>query len=278
MMFAAIAPSMINAYAGNGFCDDSPLPVPSISPSEIDETLRPGESIDIEKTISPNSNECFFAEELTDVFFQCDDASLANLELGVGWNNLDPTRADETVGARENAEPGDYHCDVEFVLKYSEDFNSFASVSISVFQLVWITVPEPETEIHVHVDIKPESCPNPINTNSKGLLPVAILGNEVDVEDIDASTIQIAGVSPIRDNIEDVATPHTPDTAVGDPFDCSTEGPDGIDDLTLKFDMQEIVVALGLDNEPRGTVVVLVLTGNLLDGTPLEGYNLALVR
>ena len=107
---------------------------------------------------------------------------------------------------------------------------------------------------------------------------MAILGNEVDVSQIDVSSIQIAGVSPMKHNIEDVATPHTPDTEVVNPFDCSTEGPDGIDDLTLKFDMQEILEALGRDNAPRGTVVVLVLTGNLLDGTPIEGYDLALVR
>ncbi len=154
-----------------------------------------------------------------------------------------------------------------------------ASNSSPLRQTITVEVPELEPEIiHVHIDVKPESCPNPINTNSKGLLPVAILGNDVDVDQIDVDTILLAGVSPIRDNIEDVATPHTPVTSALNPFDCSTEGPDGIDDLTLKFDMQEIVLALELDNVPRGYVVVLVLTGNLLDGTPLLGYDLALVR
>jgi uncharacterized repeat protein (TIGR01451 family) len=129
--------------------------------------------------------------------------------------------------------------------------------------------------ILVHIDIKPESCPNPVNINSRGLLPVAILGNEVDVSQIDVSTIQLAGVSPIRDNIEDVATPHTPDTAVVNPNDCTIDGPDGIDDLTLKFDTQQVLDAL---DASRGDVIQVLLTGNLLDGTVIHSYDVIIIR
>ena len=60
----------------------------------------------------------------------------------------------------------------------------------------------------VDVDIKPTSCPNPLNVKSGGVLPVAILGTEdFDVAEIDASTVQLAGVSPLRWSIEDVAAP-----------------------------------------------------------------------
>ena len=155
-----------------------------------------------------------------------------------------------------------------------EPFQAFNSFPIEQEISVEVTELEPEI-LHVHIDIKPESCPNPINTNSRGLLPVAILGNEVDVNDIDVSTVRIAGVSPILHSIEDVATPHNPFTGVVNPLDCSTEGPDGIDDLTLKFDTQDVVAALGA---VRGDIIPVVLTGNLFDGTPIESYDVIIVR
>jgi hypothetical protein len=135
--------------------------------------------------------------------------------------------------------------------------------------------PEPDPIILVHVDVKPQSCPNPINTHSRGLLPVAILGNELDVSDIDPSTIRLEGVSPMRYDIEDVTTPHTPDTEILDPTDCTTDGPDGIDDLTLKFKMQEVVAAIGPVS--KGDVISVELEGQLLDGTPFEGYDIIII-
>ena len=117
----------------------------------------------------------------------------------------------------------------------------------------------------VSVDIKPGSCPNPLNVRSKGVLPVAVLGTEeFDVSETDLSTIQLAGVSPIRSGLEDVSTP-----VIEDECACTTEGGDGIDDLTLKFNTQEIVEALGEVSD--GDVMVLTLTGELLDGTLIEG-------
>jgi hypothetical protein len=66
-------------------------------------------------------------------------------------------------------------------------------------------VPETYT---VPFDIKPESCPNPLNTKSQGVLPVAILGTaDFDVNTIDAASIRLAGVAPVRSTVEDVATP-----------------------------------------------------------------------
>jgi hypothetical protein len=74
-------------------------------------------------------------------------------------------------------------------------------------------------------------------------------------------------VSPIRSNIEDVATPFD-----GELCDCTEEGSDGFDDLTLKFNKQEIIEALRNDNDAfnRGDTLILTLTGELLDGTPFE--------
>jgi len=121
--------------------------------------------------------------------------------------------------------------------------------------------------IIVSVDIKPGSCPNPINVNSNGLLPVAILGTaEFDVNNIDISTL------PARTQmhkIEDVATPF------GGPlinqFSCTEEGPDGFDDLIFK-----IPTSL-LNCLSDGTLASLTIDGFLNDGTPFTGFDLGFV-
>jgi len=120
------------------------------------------------------------------------------------------------------------------------------------------------------IDIKPQSCPNPLNVKKKGVLPVAILGTEdIDVTQIDPATIELEGVAPLRWDWEDVATPFEPFLGKEDCMeDCTTDGPDGWLDLTLKFDAQEVVAALGAVED--GECWVLTLTGNLLGGTPIE--------
>ena len=53
--------------------------------------------------------------------------------------------------------------------------------------------------VPVGIDIKPGSCPNPLNVKSKGVLPVAILGSEdVNVLEIVPTSIELAGVGAIR--------------------------------------------------------------------------------
>jgi len=124
----------------------------------------------------------------------------------------------------------------------------------------------------VAFDIKPQSCPNPLNVKSKGNIPVAILGTaDFDVLDIDPAEVRFEGVAPIRWAIEDVTTPIS-----GEPCDCTTEGPDGFDDLTLKFDAQELVLALG--SVANGDELELFITGNLLDGTPIEGSDCVIIK
>ncbi|MFZ2070029.1 MAG: hypothetical protein WAV32_00160 [Halobacteriota archaeon] len=130
--------------------------------------------------------------------------------------------------------------------------------------------PEP-SDLSVYVDIKPGSCPNPVNVRSGGVLPVAVLGTEeFDVAGIDVSTIRLtrgdAGVAPIRYSYEDVATPYEGVEACG----CHELTGDGYTDLTLKFDRQELVETLGLTDE-AGKTIPLTVTGSLLDGTVIEG-------
>lgn len=141
------------------------------------------------------------------------------------------------------------------------------------------TVVDEETEvcafIPVYVDIKPGSCPNPLNPKSRGVLPVAILGTDAfDVETVDPTTIRliregVAGeVAPLRWSYEDVATPF-----MGDLCDCHDLDGDGYLDLTLKFDTQETVDELELGSV-LGQMIQLTLTGNLTEdygGMPIRG-------
>jgi hypothetical protein len=127
--------------------------------------------------------------------------------------------------------------------------------------------------VFVDIDIKPQSCPNPLNTRSMGVLPIAILGSpDLDVTVIDLTSILLEGVMPIRSDVEDVASPVYERV---DTCDCTTKGADGFDDLTLKFDRQEIISALGRVND--GDELVLTLTANLMDRTCLEGFDCVII-
>lgn len=142
--------------------------------------------------------------------------------------------------------------------------------------------------IEVPLDIKPTSCPNPLNTKSNGVIPVAILGTEeFDVNNIDPATVLLEGVAPLRWAYEDVSTPFEPYIGKTDcDNDCNTLDPDGYTDLTLKFDAQELFFAIGavqteiLEYQVTeamledGECVILTLTGNLFEdfgGTQFTG-------
>jgi hypothetical protein len=129
-------------------------------------------------------------------------------------------------------------------------------------------LPEPRA-----IDIKPGSCPNPLNVKSRGLLPVSVLGTEdFDVSSIDLASIRLSGIAAIRSSFEDVGTP----LVDANECECSTEGPDGFLDLTLKFETQKIVDAIG--EVDHGDELVLELTGVSLDETPMEGSDCVIIR
>lgn len=133
---------------------------------------------------------------------------------------------------------------------------------------------------YVFVDVKPGSCPNPINPSSRGVLPVAILGTEeLDVSNIDPESVRLQGVPPLRWAIEDVVAPFVPPTTDLGCLDCGTGGPDGFPDLILKFRAEDIVAALG-DPQPE-QCVPLQLTGRLREefgGAEIRGEDRVLVR
>ncbi|MCH7922841.1 MAG: FG-GAP repeat protein [Nitrospinae bacterium] len=131
--------------------------------------------------------------------------------------------------------------------------------------------------LEVPIDIKPGSCPNPLNVKSEGVLPVGILGTEdFDATDVDPTTVLLAGVPMLIFDYEDVATPFEPFVSKEEATDCNDGGPDGFEDITLKFDTQAIVGAISPVDD--GDVVVLPLEGELFDGTPIVGEDVVVIR
>lgn len=119
----------------------------------------------------------------------------------------------------------------------------------------------------VVMDIKPGSCINPLNTKSKGVLPVAVLGSQdLDATQINISTVRLEGVEPLRYSFSDVTGPN----------DCDTKTEDGFQDLKLKFARPAIVDAIGDVND--GDEVTLTLTGELYDGTAIEAQDTVRIR
>jgi len=178
-------------------------------------------------------------------------------------------------GARDEGlecDPVDF-ADVGLLALWSRDVNNF----MSVIEL------EPDTclcggVIRVPADIKPGSCPNPLNTKARGVLPVAILGtDDFDVNTIDISTIQLEGVAPIKVNgVFDVSQPFIGELA--DCYSCVSGDDllDGLDDLVLKFDTQEVVAALG--EVTNGDCLIVKITGALLDGSLFEAEDIIRIQ
>ena len=129
------------------------------------------------------------------------------------------------------------------------------------------------------LDIRPGSCPNPVNPRSRGVVPVALVGGlEFDVATVDPDSLILTraddvggSVLPLSDRrgpriiIEDLVSP-----LITDPCECHPLGGDGIDDLSLKFSTAEMSRALELNALPRGETIELVLRGTLQDGTAFE--------
>ena len=143
----------------------------------------------------------------------------------------------------------------------------------------------------VTLDIHPTSCPNPFNkqwidnldddgngnnngkTKKGGVMPAALVGSEdFDVTDIDPTTVRLDGIEPLRWAFEDVTRPATE----GDPCPCTTEGPDGILDLTLKFSRQEVAELLA--GAEDGDVIVLEVTGRTNDGMDFMAEDCVVIR
>ena len=136
-------------------------------------------------------------------------------------------------------------------------------------------------KIVASLDIKPGNCPNTHNPGSNGVLSVALVGDSgFDVSLVDIGSLQISRADCVggsvgpnegppgpRTRIRDDATPF-----VGMPCDCHNASGDGIDDVSMKFNSDEMRTALELDQVSHGMPLELVVTGTLVvPGSPLHG-------
>jgi hypothetical protein len=139
--------------------------------------------------------------------------------------------------------------------------------------------PEKSCTVSIALDIKPQTCPNTLNVNALGVLPVALVGTaDFDVARVDPDSIALEGVASLKSALADVATPYTPFTGKINTTDCTTAGPDGRMDLSVKFDLEQLAAVLGATVD--GEVRVLKLTGNLLPafgGTVIRGEDVAVI-
>jgi hypothetical protein len=170
-------------------------------------------------------------------------------------------------------------------LKRVDTVNNLIMIEVSHFSIFQLGIAQSNLVIEVPVDIKPRSCPNTVNVTSKGVLPVAILGtSNVEVSMIDSNSVRLLGVVPVKTNREDVAAPYIPYLGKDDANDCNWYGPDGVMDLTLKFDTQAIVQAiedaLGRSVKDK-EVVTLPLEGKLLEefgGSLIKGEDVIVIQ
>jgi len=134
------------------------------------------------------------------------------------------------------------------------------------------TVADAPASIDATFDMLPGSCPNPFNPKSNGVVNAALLGNgDFDVNDISLQTLRVQGVvSPVAVRVADVGS-----AVRGNGHPCADTTPDGIADLSLKFDTQDLVAAMGpLEKQDTAT---LRLTCRLVDGTAVSGEDVVVI-
>ena len=118
----------------------------------------------------------------------------------------------------------------------------------------------------VPLDIKPLSCPNPVNTVSRGRIPVGLLGTAgFDVRTVNIETLRLEGVAPLKIEYADVSAPFDPGGGPPSCGQCAILGPDGYEDLVMHFDTQAI--AEYVNGSGTAECRVLVLAGEKTDGT-----------
>jgi len=145
-------------------------------------------------------------------------------------------------------------------------------------------LPEP---LEATLDIRPGSCPNPLNVRSRGSVKMAVLGDVAfDVTEIDVDSLALTRADGVGESVYPV-TKRGGRTAVvadrstalsGSPCSCQEGGVDGIDDLVLRFSVRQMVRSFELDLVPRNTSVVLTLEGDLLDGRTFTASDCVVVK
>ncbi len=141
-------------------------------------------------------------------------------------------------------------------------------------------VPDECQVFPVSLDIRPGACPNPFNPQSRGVISVALVGDSVfDVAEIESGSILLTrsdgiggGVRPLSGSPGLAGRSADVITSLDLPAcACLPQGPDGYDDLILKFSPSELTERLNLDAPVPSGSLMLTLSGLLADGTRFAG-------
>ncbi|MFC6672444.1 hypothetical protein ACFQDL_22030 [Marinobacterium aestuariivivens] len=134
---------------------------------------------------------------------------------------------------------------------FMEYYNNFVPFEITGIDNIALISDDP-IPITLSIDIKPGSDPNCVNTNDRGVIPVAILGSDTfDVNSVDVRSLVFAGLA-VREKVNE-----TPQCGMED-----VNG-DGFIDLVCQYADDTAYWAPNVE--------VATLTGLLLDGTEFDG-------
>jgi len=216
----------------------------------------------------PNSGDWDWYAQVDDVMIVSDEAltpcgfATVSPETGTVPGNSS-TGIDVTFDATGYA-PGTYECELIINSNASNGARVVVPLEMIVAQVA-------------NLDFKPGSCPNPFNAHlydwaeegsqekKGGITTVALLGtDDFDVGDVDVSTIRLEGVAPLSTGggvkVQDVGGP-----GGGGECACPERQKDGYDDLTMKFQSQDI--AIGIMRGSHRDVHSVTMVGQLLNGT-----------
>lgn len=249
-----------NKFEGISMFTGPEGPLTGVFLTDDNPILSPGQPAALNYTIAANRNLTTYSPIIGEIFFigdgQTDGSVMQEYIAPAGATRL---FVGITDGFGFVGHPGAY-----------EDNDGNYQIVIGVNEVPVLMIP-------VSIDIKPGSCPNPVNMNAKGVVSVAVCGTaDFDVTQIDPTSVDIAEVLPLRWSYEDVATPYGP--AGEDCYDCHELEGDGYMDIVFHFKTQELVAAL--PDVSDGDCVVLSLYGALFEvfgETPILGEDVILI-
>jgi hypothetical protein len=194
-------------------------------------------------------------------------SSIEQLEATLDGNTVQGRRINALDGDNgqsdaKSGEPGDlwYFTEVFTFESLTDEPHSLVIRSLNGDGVGFDYIKLEAVPIEVDVDIKPGSDPNCFNSDGHGVIPVAILGStDFDVSQIDPATVTLEDLAIRAVGKSNKLLAHIED--VND---------DGFDDLVVQIEDVD-----GAFQPGEGSATV---TGNLYDGTPIEGSDSICIR
>lgn len=144
---------------------------------------------------------------------------------------------------------------------FTADPDNTATIAVEVEGVEFRVAPGETLEGPYNIDIRPESDTNPINADSKGLIPVAVLTTDL----FDASSVDPASVTLGNDDADDTPVAQKRGKSGNLMVEVADVDFDGDSDLVLYFQTQALIE----NGDLTAATTVLYLNG-LVDGTPFR--------